>query len=124
MAERAHKRCAKFMCPGRVMPPVRFCPAHADREQPAWQRVDEHRGSSSERGYDHIWRRCREITLTRDCHTCQHCLKRGDVRPATDVHHIRPLTTHPELRLVLDNLISLCHRCNQQADAERRARGE
>lgn len=44
----------------------------------------------------------------RDNHTCAYC---GSVE-RIEAHHIKPRRTHPELALVVDNGISLCHECH------------
>lgn len=59
------------------------------------------------------WKRKREIILRRDEYQCQECRRYGKVTPATTVHHIFPLEIYPELKLVNDNLISLCNKCHE-----------
>jgi len=88
------------------------CPAHA------LQRNRE-RGSSTERGYDSDWRKVREVKLSMEP-LCHDCMDRGRVTPANEVHHIEKFRNRPELRLKLENLMSLCGPCH---DA-RGARGE
>lgn len=39
---------------------------------------------------------------------CELCKREGKVTPVDEVHHIRPVADYPELRLVLENLVSLC----------------
>lgn len=58
------------------------------------------------------WRELREAALARDNWLCQRCLGRGRLTTADLVHHILPRETHPELELVLDNLMSLCIGCH------------
>jgi 5-methylcytosine-specific restriction endonuclease McrA len=48
---------------------------------------------------------------------CQHCLAADIVTPAVDVHHVLKVSTHPHLRLILTNLISLCKRCHSALTA-------
>ncbi len=43
---------------------------------------------------------------------CERCLKKGIVKERDLSHHIKRVATHPELRLVLDNLESLCVACH------------
>ncbi len=52
----------------------------------------------------HIWR---QVVLELDKGLCQFCGK-----PATDVHHIKPVKTHPHLALDPDNGISFCEECH------------
>jgi len=43
---------------------------------------------------------------------------KGRVTIAEDVHHIKPIRTHPELRLVWDNLMSVCRECHKIIEGE------
>jgi len=71
------------------------------------------------------WRRVRAIALQRDGGFCQDCLDRfraGTItRPhrAHMVHHIQPISEHPELSLELDNLRSLCDECHAKRHPEK-----
>ena len=60
------------------------------------------------------WRKIRVLALQRDNYLCQHCLKKGVLKIATEVHHIRPIADYPESALDLDNLISLCWPCHEE----------
>jgi 5-methylcytosine-specific restriction protein A len=82
----------------------RFCERHAELKEKAY---DKRRGSSTSRGYDGKWRKLRALKARIDP-LCEVCLKRGVTVPLDVVHHVRPIDTHPELRLSLDNLESLC----------------
>ncbi len=59
------------------------------------------------------WRKARRLTLQRDHYLCQHCLRNKKITKATEVHHSKPIDTHPELALELNNLVSLCWRCHE-----------
>ena len=59
------------------------------------------------------WRKVRRLVLQRDNFLCQHCLVDGRIRPATEVHHIKPLKDYPELSLDMSNLIGLCWECHE-----------
>lgn len=71
------------------------------------------------------WRQLRRLALQRDHYLCQDCLaakRRGEmVRPrdATVVHHIRPVEQRPDLKLDMDNLISLCDACHNKRHPEK-----
>lgn len=65
------------------------------------------------------WKKCRSLALIRDNYLCQECLKCGDITPAVMVHHIKEREDHPELALVLDNLISLCNSCHNKEHPEK-----
>ena len=75
------------------------------------QRFDN-RVNSGLRGYSHDWQKVRKMKIRQDpC--CEACDKQGVDTIATVVHHIKEITTHPELRLVMSNLMSLCHDCHE-----------
>jgi 5-methylcytosine-specific restriction endonuclease McrA len=58
------------------------------------------------------WLRCRALKLSKDP-WCERCaLTKEQPVPAVDIHHIQPRDTHPELALVIDNLMSLCKKCH------------
>lgn len=64
------------------------------------------------------WRRVRAIHLRR-CPLCASCLRRGVVKQATDVHHLKSFmdvvsgARRDALAYDLDNLESLCKQCHQ-----------
>ena len=75
------------------------------------------------------WERKRLEILRRDHYECQECRRRIEearqsgvslpprerkIRRAVQVHHIKTLKDHPELRLDSDNLISVCHECHDR----------
>lgn len=39
---------------------------------------------------------------------CEVCKAEGRATLAAQVHHDKPIRTHPELRLALSNLVSIC----------------
>jgi 5-methylcytosine-specific restriction protein A len=43
---------------------------------------------------------------------CEHCLKKGIVRQAREVHHIVPIEEDWNKRLDIDNLVALCNDCH------------
>lgn len=75
------------------------------------------------------WRRAREARLQMDHGICQECLRRWmhedgvQVRPATMVHHIIPITERPDLKLDLTNMESLCYQCHNKEHPEKGAHG-
>jgi 5-methylcytosine-specific restriction enzyme A len=83
------------------------------------QAFDQQRGTSADRGYDHRWRRFR-LSFLASSPLCSDCQALGRVTAATDVHHVRKLRDHPELRLDPTNVMALCGPCH----AARTAAGE
>lgn len=71
--------------------------------------------------YDSKWRKLSE-RYRHDHPLCQDCDKQDIVEPATEVHHIIPISEAPDRRLDVKNLISLCHRCHQERHRELRQR--
>lgn len=64
-----------------------------------------------------LWR---EIILKKDNYKCVDCgIKRGwnkelKIRIKLEIHHIKPFSLFPELRLAIDNGISLCKTCHSK----------
>lgn len=58
------------------------------------------------------WMSLRKEALKRDHYECIPCKRKGKVRKAQNVHHIKEVKKHPELALVLDNLECICIRCH------------
>ena len=63
------------------------------------------------------WQKVRAIKLQTDP-LCEKCKSMGRIIGASEVHHIKPIRTHPELCYVIENLMSLCVPCHRQLDAE------
>ncbi|MDO5769444.1 MAG: HNH endonuclease [Psychrobacter sp.] len=91
-----------------------YCDEHADQRS-NWTKHQGRHGSSSERGYGHLWRKLRKTILRRDDYLCVACKRTGRLVPATDVDHIIPKsqggTDDP------DNLQSLCKSCHRHKTA-------
>lgn len=60
------------------------------------------------------WKAKRERILKRDDYMCRECKRYGKSVLAETVHHIIPLDQKPSLRLVSDNLLSLCNKCHEK----------
>lgn len=105
------------------MPPARYCDAHTAYGAEKQKTADKARGTTTQRGYGADWVAVQALAMRRDCGTCQHCLAAVPrrVTPADIVHHIVAIEVDPSLRLVLDNLISLCHSCHAVENAKRRS---
>lgn len=81
------------------------------------QRQDENRPTSAKRGYDWQHKQWRLQVLNRDGWVCQYCGGK-----ATTADHVLPLSTHPELRLDIDNGKACCAGCqNRKGDQQRRS---
>lgn len=52
--------------------------------------------------------------MRRDKYRCRECRRYGKTTAATTVHHINPLEDYPELKLVNENLLSLCGACHDK----------
>lgn len=87
----------------------RFC---AEHEKQSKAQYDAQRGSACERGYNYQWFKVRAMKLNMDP-LCERHLKQGHDVAAVIVHHLKPIETHPELRLNIDNLQSLCNDCHE-----------
>jgi 5-methylcytosine-specific restriction protein A len=110
MPSRSPRPCKVTGCPNPAS--GKFCEEHA-----SYSRTD--RGSGKDRGWDIPWRRLRKIALARDHYICVLCLRNENNRPkpARDVDHIIPVAKAPHLRLVLENLQSLCRSCHSKKTA-------
>ncbi len=58
------------------------------------------------------WRAARDESMRIHFGLCQDCLKKGIIKTAEMVHHVKPLRDYPELALVQKNLRPLCNRCH------------
>lgn len=123
MAQRALRPCKETGCPELTRSAAGYCDAHIgmaeERRRESWRADAERRGSARERGYDSAWEKVR-LQKLRLNPLCEDCEERGDIAPATEVHHIEKVRDRPDLRLALGNLRSLCRACHEK----RTARGE
>ena len=119
MANKALRPCAKPGC--RNLTRDTYCEEHA-RQKVIDKREYQKRYDKFERDKDRTkfynsvaWRRAKRMRLEIDHYLCQKCLtEKCNVVPADVVHHIKPLQKCPEMGLVIDNLISLCHDCHNK----------
>ena len=68
------------------------------------------------------WQRLR-ASVIRAGALCVECERMGDVVAATQVHHIQPIRTHPELAYERANLMPLCASCHARIEAKGRRNG-
>ena len=62
--------------------------------------------------YGRDWRKVRAMFIAANP-LCARCAARGVVVAVEEVHHIKPVVTHPDLRLDMTNLEPLCGRCHK-----------
>lgn len=67
--------------------------------------------TTKQRGYGDDWRQLSE-RYRRHQPLCEDCLKDDLVTPASEVHHVVPISVDPTLRLVWSNLVALCSTCH------------
>ena len=79
--------------------------------------ADARRGTSSERGYNALWRKLRTAFLAKNP-LCAECKRAGKVKPATDVDHIVPHHGDQKLFWDVSNLQALCKRCHSRKTAK------
>ena len=113
-------------CPNLIKHNEHYCaeclPDQKQREKDKVRTYDKERGSSRERGYDKVWRSLRRYKLRHnplcECPDCLNGEKR--VLSATMVHHIVPIEICPELRLDLNNLLSMTRDCHERIHGRKR----
>ena len=66
-----------------------------------------------ERAYDHRWNM---LSKRKRAHNplCEDCEANGRIEPATEVHHIVPVSVNKHLIHEWTNLVSLCGYCHDQ----------
>ena len=73
------------------------------------------------------WQNMQGYIMRRDKYLCQECLKRGHIKPAALVHHIKPITpdniNDPEITLNEKNLEAVCTDCHSRIHAYDKAQG-
>ena len=112
MPYKALKQCSICAQPTKENP----CPTCKTKRQ---KEYDNSRVSSQDRGYDHTWHKLRKLKLSQDP-LCEVHLQQGQIIAASIIHHIQPIDMHPQLRLVMDNLQSLCNDCHEEIHKKER----
>jgi 5-methylcytosine-specific restriction protein A len=91
------------------------CPACAPRyRRTRW----EAREKTAARGYGAAHRRWRAAVFRRKGRLCAPCARAGRTTPATEVHHIRPIRTHPHLARDPDNGLPVCRTCHEMVERD------
>jgi 5-methylcytosine-specific restriction protein A len=106
MPSRPPHPCSKPGC--GALTTERFCADHAKAEQ---QRIDQARGSAASRGYDHRWQKARKLFLNAHPLCAEHGRK-GELKSASVVDHIRPHKGDQRLFWDRSNWQSLCKDCH------------
>ncbi len=104
MPKRSLKPCAYIGCGNLTR--ERYCEEHQNTLRKYY---DSQRGNSTQRGYGSRWQRIRATVLAQEP-LCRHCAERGEIVPAQEVDHIKPLARGGGNDR--ENLQSLCSRCH------------
>ena len=112
--------CAYPLCPELAESGQKYCEKHKQTKQENYTKR-----SSCADGYDRKWQKVRLLKL-RINPLCEKCLKKKPpiIRQAKEVHHKKKIKDYPELRLVLENLESLCEPCHDEETAKEKKSGE
>ncbi|MCG7217370.1 HNH endonuclease [Paenibacillus mucilaginosus] len=114
MSKKPKRPCGYPLCP--ELTESSYCQAH--QQQTVRQYDRQVRDPKFVAFYkSSAWLSTRQAALIRDNHLCQHCLQQQRLTPADMVHHIQEVREAWELRLVADNLISLCDACHNRIHA-------
>lgn len=117
MPSRPRRPCQHPGC--GVLSHATYCDRHTTQRHRERQR---RRGTTTQRGYGADWQRLRDRKVAANP-LCEECLTRGETSPAEEVDHIIPIERRPDLRLVWDNLQSLCSTCHARKTAHERGGG-
>ena len=115
MPERPARSCRHSFCSTLCSDGSGYCQDHL---KPAQQQRERWRGSSASRGYDSAHRKLRAEVLKEARYLCQRCLTLDRVTPATDMHHLLKVATHPHLRLVKSNCVACCRDCHEAMEKD------
>lgn len=110
MPRKPKRPCSHPGCP--ELTDHRFCEVHAKQEAARYEKYD--RDPATRRRYGRAWKRIRDRYIAANP-LCEECKKNNRLTPATEVHHILPLSrggTH-----AVDNLMSLCTPCHSAITA-------
>ena len=120
MPVKPKRPCSKPGC--RNLTEGRYCEDHAhlaemSRKERHKRYDEQQRDKKAAAFYRSVeWERAREQALIRDHGLCQDCLLDQRITTADMVHHKIPVRMNWDLRLRLDNLVSLCNRCHAKID--------
>lgn len=106
--------CKYPLCPNRAEQTSSYCIQH--KQSVTQQEIDRHIHDNKVYG-NTVWRRLRRIKLNANP-LCELCLSKGVVVQASQADHIIPVSLRPELKLVYENLQSLCETCHSKKTRE------
>jgi len=110
MPYRPKRPCSHPGCP--KLTNGRFCEEHAKQEEKRYEKYD--RDPTMKKRYGRSWKRIRDLYIA--AHPlCEQCHKLGQFTPATEVHHIKPLSQGGDNDFL--NLMSLCTSCHSAITA-------
>lgn len=114
MPLRPQRPCRARRCPNLTRDKSGYCTDHIHLIDADRREADKYRESATSRGYDWQWRKVRAVKLAQNpvCESCGY--------PADTVHHIQPVEKYPDLRLAIDNLMSLCRECHEKIEKRKR----
>lgn len=113
MPYKPKKPCYYPLCSELISGGQTYCEKH----KKLISRYEQDRESSSKRGYDRKWQKLRAWKLRHDP-LCEECKRNDRIVIATEVHHKKSVRLYPLLRLVLENLESLCKTCHNKKKVE------
>jgi len=115
MPTQAARPCNRGACTGLVRNGT--CSVCGSQRRDKDRQYDQHRGTASQRGYDHNWAKVRRMQLA-EYPLCADCKAEGITRLASEVHHV--IARRDGGTNEFDNLMSLC----KSHHSQRTARGE
>lgn len=120
MPSKAKRPCGKAGC--SQLAENQYCEAHAHLNRHRLYDTYSRNKRLAVFYHSQEWQRAREQALIRDHYLCQDCLIQKRITKAEVVDHIKPVRFFWQLRLVLDNLRSLCQACHNRKTAEDKRR--
>lgn len=122
MPRKAKRPCAAPGCP--KLTDGKYCDEHApmaEQERLSRQRQYNRYERDPEvvKKYNGYYKKLRKLYI--EAHPlCEECLKRGQLTPAVEVHHIKPVKWGGKHSF--DNFMALCQSCHTKLDREIGAR--
>lgn len=112
------KPCAMVGCRRFAQDGKRHCVVHGKPAATA-----KPRPTFTARGYPSAWSKLSKLHRAKHP-LCEVCLAEGRTRPATLVHHVRPVAEGNPALCDESQLVSLCAACHNAIEAAARAKGD